>query len=88
MKIGAIVTLILAFVSVIIALFPCAGWLNWVAVPFCAVPVIIGIIGLAVDKDPETKKNPNMVLYILTIVIPFGLGIMGIVRCIIGGGVV
>jgi hypothetical protein len=88
MKTAAIVTLILSFVGVIVALFPCAGWLNWVAVPFCAVPVIIGIVGLAVDTDEETKKNPNVVLYILTIVIPCGLGIMGIVRCFIGGGLV
>jgi len=88
MKIAALVTLILACVGILVGLVPCAGILNWVAVPFCAVPVIVGIVGLVTDKDAETQKNPNMALYIVSIVVPIGLGIVGMIRCALGGGVV
>ncbi len=88
MKIAALVTLILACVGIIVGLIPCAGIINWAAVPFCAVPVIVGIVGLVTDKDPETQTNPNSVLYICSIVVPIGLGIVGCIRCILGGGVV
>ena len=88
MKIAALVTLILCCVGILVGLIPCAGILNWVAVPFCIVPMIVGVIGLVTDKDEETGSNPNMVLYICSIVIPIGLALVGCIRCAMGGGVV
>jgi hypothetical protein len=84
-KTAALVTLIISAVLIFIGLIPCAGILNWGAVPFCIVPAIIGVIGLATDKDEETGTNPNMTLYILSIVVPLGLALVGTIRCAMGG---
>ncbi len=88
MKIAAIVTLVLSILGIGIGLIPCAGILNWAAVPFCIVPFIVGIIGLVTDKDPETQENPNSALYIATIVVPICLALVGTIRCALGGFVV
>lgn len=88
MKTAAALTLILAILGVAFAFVPCLGWMNWIAVPFCLVPMILGTIGLITDKDPNTGRNPNTSLYIACVIVPVLLGGGGALRCLLGGGVV
>jgi hypothetical protein len=87
MKIAAIVSMVLAALGVGLAFVPCLGWLNWLAVPFCLAPLVLGVLGLVVDKDPATGRNPNANVYIACIVVAVMLCGFGALRCVLGGGV-
>jgi len=88
MKTAALVTLALATIAVVVGLFPCVGWLNWVAAPFCAVPVVVGIAGMITDKDPETQQSRNLGVYLAAIIGGILLSIGSAIRCAAGGGLV
>ncbi|MGC9971276.1 MAG: hypothetical protein ABSE56_11880 [Bryobacteraceae bacterium] len=41
---------VLAFVGMVISLFPCLGKLNYVNVPFAAVGLVVGLVTMATSK--------------------------------------
>ena len=88
MKIASIVTLILAFFGVVLGFVPCFGWFNWLGAPFCALPVVLGLIGLIADKDKETGQAPNMGVHLAAVIGGVLLGVVAVVRCVAGGGLV
>lgn len=88
MKTASLVTLALATLAVVVGFFPCFGWVNWVGAPACAVPVIVGIVGLITDKDPQTGATPNLGVHLAAIIGGVLLGIAATLRCALGGGLV
>lgn len=84
------VTLLLLLSSglVAIGLIPCFGWLNWLAAPLCAVPMLGGLLGLLVDRDAETGRARNVAGYVMAIGLGGLLAMVSAVRCAIGGGVI
>lgn len=87
MKIAALLSMILAAVGVGIAFVPCLGCFNWLAVPFCLAPFVLGIVGLVIDKDPATGRSVNTNVYLACILVAVVLGGIGAFRCFWGGGV-
>jgi hypothetical protein len=88
MKAAALTTLILAAILVVCGLFPCLGAVNWVAGPFCAVPVLLGVVGLAKGKETGTQDSVNQGPYLAAIIGGLLLGGISAFRCLLGGGVV
>lgn len=71
---------------VVCGLVPCLGWMNWIGVPMCAAACLIGILGLASDKDPTTNLSRNVPIYFAGILVPIVMGGIGTLRCILGSG--
>lgn len=88
MKTASIVTLILALIAVVVGFFPCFGWVNWIGAPFCAIPVVVGIVGLITDKDPETQQPRDLGVHLGAVIGGVLLGIGASIRCMLGGGLV
>ena len=88
MKAAALTTLILAAVLVVCGLFPCLGVVNWIAGPFCAVPVLLGVVGLAQAKGASSEQAVNQGPFLAAIIGGVLLGGISAFRCILGGGVV
>lgn len=83
MKTASLVFGITAVVLLVIGFFPCLGSLNWINLPIASIGLIISIIALVQTKEGEPKGNA-----ILGIVL-CGLAILlGLLRLIIGGGVI
>jgi hypothetical protein len=82
MQLVSLVWGILAVVGMLVAFFPCVGWMNWLNIPFSGVGLIIGIIALS--TAPPDKKGmavAGTVMCAIAIV-------LGAIRLILGGGVV
>ena len=88
MKVAALTTLGISAILVVCGLFPCLGILNWFAGPFCAVPVLFGVVGLVKEKDPASGKTPNNGPYLAAIIGGVLLGAVSAFRCVLGGGLV
>jgi hypothetical protein len=81
MQVLSMVWGILALIGMVVGFFPCLGSLNWLTIPFAGVGFIISLIALIVTK--EGSKSGSIVGLI-------GCGvavIFGIVRLVLGGGV-
>ena len=87
MNVASQVTLLLAAIFVVMALFPCVGWLNWIAAPFCAVPVLLGVIGMATERDPETGQSIHLGTHLAAVIGGLLLGGISTFRCLMGGGI-
>ncbi len=88
MKTATLVVLVLGVLLVLGGLVPCLGWMNWLGVPLAAAAALLGIIGLATDRDPETRQVRSQALYICALVFGLTLATVGALRCGAGGGVV
>lgn len=86
MKVATMVLLTLGILLTLAGLVPCLGWLNWFGVPICSATAIMGIIGLATDKDPVTGVNESQALYVCALVFGLVLGVVGAIRCSAGAG--
>jgi len=82
MQLVSLVIGIIAIVGWLIALVPCLGWLNWINIPLAAVGLVLGIVALATDKS--TSKGMAIGAIILCAIAVF----FGLIRLIMGGGVV
>ena len=71
-----------AMLWMVIALIPLLGWGNWFLIPFAAVGAIIAAIGIAVTRS-ENRGRAKAGLVLNGIVI-----IVGVVRLMLGGGVI
>ena len=88
MKAAALTTLILAAILVVCGLFPCLGAVNWIAGPFCAVPVLLGVVGLSQANGAANGQAVNQGPFLAAIIGGVLLGGISAFRCILGGGVV
>ena len=79
MGIAALVLGILSLVGMIVAFFPCLGSLNWLNIPFAGVGLIISIIATVTGKD-RAKGIAGLIMCGIAI-------IFGIIRLIVGGGI-
>jgi hypothetical protein len=72
---------ILAGIGMLIAFFPCLGWLNWLHIPFSGIGLIVSIVALATAK--EGSRTPSIAGVVLcAIAVVFGL-----IRLAAGGGI-
>jgi hypothetical protein len=82
MQVLSLVWGILAVVGMIVAFFPCVGWMNWFNIPFSGVGLIIGII--AITQAPPEKKGMAVAGTVMC-----GIAVvLGAIRLIMGGGIV
>jgi hypothetical protein len=72
---------ILAIIGMLIGFIPCLGSLNWLNVPWSGVGLVIGAI--AVSSSKEENKNAGIV----GIVLCGAALVLGVLRLILGGGV-
>ncbi len=71
----------------ILALLPCLGLLNWAVVPLCMVAVVLAVVGLIEDRDDKGLfRRPGP--YLATIIGSTFLGMLSVVRLVIGLGFV
>lgn len=80
--------LVLALVTTISGLFPCLGWMNWAGVPLCLVTAVLGTVGLLVDREGSDQPGgSHQGTYLAALVLGVLMGVLGAVRCLMGGGV-
>lgn len=85
------VSLVLLFFSgffVSVGLIPCLGWVNWTAIPLAALTAVVGLVGLASDRDPDTLRMRGVAAHVAALAIGSFLTLVAIVRCALGLGVV
>ena len=87
LAIGAIITAVLGFLLFVAGLFPCLGWLNWVGIPTNAVALGLGIAGLTTRSAPGPSDASGSIPFVAAIVCGCVGLIGGVIRCILGGGV-
>ena len=73
---------VVAMVWMVIALIPLLGWGNWFLIPFAAIGAVIAAIGIALTRA-ENRGRAKAGLVLNGIVI-----IVGVVRLMLGGGVI
>lgn len=83
MQVIALIWGILAGMAVVVAFFPCLGALNWMVIPFSGLGLILSVIALT-TADPEEPRG----LSIAGVVLCGIATILGLLRLMIGGGVV
>ena len=81
MKAASLVLGILAILGMFIALVPFLGWMNWGVIPLAGIGLIISIIATATAKE---NRGPSIAGIILCAIAIF----VGIIRLIIGGGII
>jgi hypothetical protein len=72
---------IVAILGMGVAFLPCLGALNWLNIPFSLVGLIISVI--ATSQAPADKKN----LAIIGIVLCAVAAAFGLIRLVLGGGI-
>jgi hypothetical protein len=72
---------IVAILGMGVAFLPCLGALNWLNIPFSLVGLIISVI--ATSQAPPDKKN----LAIAGIVLCAFAAVFGLIRLVLGGGI-
>ena len=73
---------IVAMIWMVVALIPFLGWGNWFLIPFAAIGAVIAAIGIALTRS-ENRGRAKAGLVLNGIVI-----IVGVVRLMLGGGVI
>jgi hypothetical protein len=72
---------IVAILGMGVAFIPCLGALNWLNIPFSLVGLIISAV--ATSQAPPDKKN----LAIIGIVLCAFAAVFGLIRLVLGGGI-
>jgi hypothetical protein len=67
----------------IVGFFPCLGALNWINIPFSGIGLVVSIIALSKVKPEEKKGSAIAGIVCCGIAVVFGL-----IRLILGGGIV
>jgi hypothetical protein len=70
-----------------VGLVPCFGWVNWTAVPMSMLTIMVGLIGLATDRDEVTRQPRGIPTHAAAIAIGMMLVVVGAVRCLVGLGI-
>jgi len=74
---------ILVIVGMLVGFIPCLGALNWLNIPLAGVGLIVSVIALATATKDENKGGSVAGIVCCGIAMFFG-----IIRLILGGGVV
>lgn len=77
----ALVLGILALIGMIVGFFPCLGWFNWFNIPFAFLGLVVSIVAVAKAKEQRGLAIAGLVMCVMAVLI-------GLVRLILGGGVV
>jgi hypothetical protein len=83
MKTASLVIGIIVLVLMLIGFVPCFGALNWINIPFAGIGLIISILALVQSKSGEEKGKVIAGIILCSIALIFGL-----IRLVLGGGVV
>lgn len=75
---------ILSFLGFLLGLLPCLGWVNWVNIPFAVVGVVIGIVAMSQAGAQHRPVGPAIVGLVLSVTAV----VIGLIRLMIGGGLV
>jgi len=82
MQVFSLIWGIFAILGMIIGFIPCLGALNWINIPFSGIGIIISAIALGTAGNaPKGSSIAGLVCCITAI-------LFGIIRLILGGGVV
>lgn len=88
MSTASLVMIVLSALTTAAGLPCCLGCVNYLAVPFSLATVLVGLAGLAFDKDPATGATRDLRIHLLAVVLGVFFGAVGFVRCVAGGGCV
>ena len=69
---------------VVLGLVPCLGWLNWFAIIFGKVSLVMCIIGVATEKDPSRRSKAVVGLVLLCVAL--GVAVFRLTLSLIFGG--
>ena len=82
-QVGMTLAVIVACI-VLLGLVPCLGWLNWFAIIFGKVSLVMCIIGLVTEKDPARRSKAVVALVVLSIAL--GVAVIRLTLSLILGG--
>ena len=88
MSVSSLTLLILSGFLTLFGLVPCLGWLNWLAIPMSFVTVVVGVVGLASDRDPQTGAARGRPAHLLAVVLGLVLGAVATLRWLLGAGII
>jgi len=88
MGIASLTLVALSAFFTLFGLIPCVGWLNFIAVPMCSVTTVVGIVGLASDKDPASGRPRGRSAHLMAVVFGLILGCIACARWVLGGFVI
>ena len=71
----------LAILGMLFAFIPCFGAFNWINIPFAGIGVILGIVGIAIEKNSKGGSIAGLIMCSVAV-------IFGAIRLLLGGGVV
>lgn len=80
--------LLVSVISTIAGLPCCLGWLNWFAVPLALATIVVGLVGLATDKNPITGQINESRLHLAAVIVGVLCAVIATLRCAAGGGCV
>lgn len=86
MRVLTLCALLVALVATLVAILPCLGVLNLVAVPLSIGAALLGTLGLLIDRDPATDQVREPNAYLAALLGGIVLALLGILRCFLGGG--
>jgi len=88
MSTASFTMIILAALSTAAGLPCCLGCFNYFAVPISLATTVVGLIGLATDKDPVTGHIRDQKLHVAAVIVGVLCAVIGTIRCAAGGGCV
>jgi hypothetical protein len=88
MSTASLVMIVLSALSTAAGLPCCLGCVNYFAVPLSLATAVVGLVGLATDKDPATGQIRDLKLHLAAVIVGVVCAAVGTVRCCAGGGVV
>jgi hypothetical protein len=81
MQILSLVWGVLAILAMLVAFTPCLGALNWLVIPFAAIGLILSIVAWA-NAPPGRKGGALAGMVCCGVAV-----VMGLMRLVIGGGI-
>jgi len=87
MSVSSLTLLFLSAALTLLGLFPCLGWINWVAIPLSFVTVVVGVMGLSSDRDPQTGAARGRPAHLMAVIFGLVLGAVATLRWMIGAGI-
>jgi hypothetical protein len=83
---GASLTLIAFSVGLTFLGLPCClGWLNWFAIPASFACLVVGVMGVASDKDEEGRPQDGQI-HMAAVIVGAAMVVVGFLRWLMGGG--
>lgn len=84
MKIAGLIIGILAILGMFLAFIPCIGALNWINIPFAVLGLILSIISFDQERRAGLSTGTSLAGIIMCAIAIF----FGLIRLVLGGGVI